>query len=116
MRLRKAALLILMTIPAFAQAPPAYPPQELDRLVSRIALYPDPLLAQTLAAATFSDQIPDAARWSDEHHYLTGDALAQAIQGDQLPWDPSVQGLFPFSPVLGLIGFYIMCVHQTRYV
>jgi hypothetical protein len=48
--------------------PPSYSPEQLDKLVSRIALYPDPLLAQTLAAATFSDQIPDAARWADEHH------------------------------------------------
>ena len=59
--------------PALAQAPPCYSPEQLDRLVSRIALYPDPLLAQLLAAATFSDQIPDAAKWADEHHYLTGD-------------------------------------------
>jgi len=51
---------ILMAACAFAQAPPpAYPPPpsyrpaELDRLVSRIALYPDPLIAQILAAATF---------------------------------------------------------------
>ena len=79
-----------------AQAPPSYPPPELDRLVSRIALYPDPLLSQILAAATFTDQIPDAARWADEHHYLRGDALANAISGDRLPWDPSVQALLPF--------------------
>jgi len=46
--------------PAFAQA---LPPVELDRLVSRIALYPDPLLAQVLAASTFSDQIPAAAAY-----------------------------------------------------
>ena len=105
MRLHKtAALLMLMTITVFAQAPPSYPPQELERLVSRIALYPDPLLAQTLAAATFSDQIPDAARWADEHHYLTGDALAAAIQGDQLPWDPSVQALLPFPSVLAMMA------------
>ena len=89
--------------PLFGQAPPpppSYPPQELDRLVSRVALYPDPLLSQILAAATFPDQIPDAARWADEHHYLTGDALARAISDDHLPWDPSVQSLLPFPSVL----------------
>jgi hypothetical protein len=84
--------------------PPSYPPQELDRLVQRIALYPDPLVAQVLAAATFSDQIPDAARWSDQHHYLTGPALAQAITADQLPWDPSVQALLPFPSVLDMMA------------
>jgi hypothetical protein len=80
------------------------PPGELDRLVSRIALYPDPLLAQVLAAATFPDAIPDAARWADQHHYLTGDALAAAINGDRLPWDPSVQALLPFPNVLDMMA------------
>jgi hypothetical protein len=80
--------------------PPSFSPEQLDRLVSRIALYPDSLLAQVLAAATYSDSIPDAARWADEHHYLTGQALADAIQADHLPWDPSVQALLPFPSVL----------------
>jgi hypothetical protein len=94
-------LTVLAIAPAFAQEPPPpLPPQELDRLVSSIALYPDPLLAQILAAATYPNDIPDAARWADEHHYLTGPALAAAIQQDQLPWDPSVQALLPFPSVL----------------
>jgi Protein of unknown function (DUF3300) len=80
--------------------PPSYSPQQLDNLVSRVALHPDPLLAQILAAATFPDQIPDATKWADQHHYLTGDELAQAISNDQLPWDPSVQALLPFPTVL----------------
>jgi hypothetical protein len=87
-------------------APPAptYPPMELDRIVTPIALYPDPLLAQVLAASTFFDQIPEAARWSDEHHYLTGAPLSQAIAADQLPWDPSVQALLPFPSVLDMMA------------
>ncbi|HEY2461631.1 MAG TPA: DUF3300 domain-containing protein [Candidatus Acidoferrum sp.] len=80
--------------------PPNFTPDQLDQMVSRIALYPDPLLAQVLAAATFPDQIPEAAQWADQHHYLTGNALAQAISNDQLPWDPSVQALLPFPNVL----------------
>src|SRR5512137_1699395 len=94
-----------MALPAMAQdGPPYYPPGELDRMVSRIALYPDPLLAQVLAAATFPDQIPDAAQWADQHHYLAGDDLAQAISADQLPWDPSVQALLPFPSVLDMMA------------
>jgi hypothetical protein len=81
-------------------APPEYSRADLDRIVSPIALYPDPLLAQVLSAATYSDQIPDAARWADEHHYLSGNALAAAIQEDQVPWDASVQALLPFPSVL----------------
>jgi hypothetical protein len=94
----------VLAAPAMAQAPPFYSPEQLEPLVSRIALYPDPLLAQTLAAATFPDQIPDAARWADQHHYLTGNELAAAIEGDQLPWDPSVQALLPFPSVLEIMA------------
>jgi uncharacterized protein DUF3300 len=99
------ALAVLVAIPILAQAPPpSFPPDRLDQLVARVALYPDSLLAQILAAATFPDQIPDAARWADEHHYLTGQALADAIQADQLSWDPSVQALLPFPSVLGMMA------------
>jgi hypothetical protein len=99
-----ALLVVWSARPAPAQAPPSYAPEQLDKLVSRIALYPDPLLAQVLAAATFSDQIPDAAKWADEHHYLNGDELAKAISDDQLSWDPSVQALLPFPSVLEMMA------------
>lgn len=101
---------LALTLAAFSAVvlgqapPPSYPPQELDGLVSRIALYPDPLLSQIFAAATFPDQIPEAARWADQHHYLTGDALARAISDDRLPWDPSVQALLPFPSVLDMMA------------
>jgi len=114
MMLAVSTLVILLAAPIFAQNPPPLPPQappppsyapaQLDQLVARIALYPDPLLAQILAGATYPDQIPDAARWADQHHYLTGQALADAIQADQLPWDPSVQALLPFPSVLDMMA------------
>jgi hypothetical protein len=101
-------LLILTTgeIPGLVtgQAPPSYPPEELDKLVTRIALYPDPLLAQILAAATYPDEIPEAAKWADEHHYVTGDPLARAITEDHLTWDASVQALLPFPSVLEMMA------------
>ncbi len=80
--------------------PPTFAPQQLDSLVAPIALYPDPLLAQVLAAATFPDQIQDAAQWANEHRDLHGDELADAIAQADLPWDPSVQALIPFPDVL----------------
>ena len=79
-------------------------PQQLDQLVGRVALYPDPLLAQTLTAATFWSDIPEAATWANQHSYLTGDALGQAIQEDALPFDPSVLGLIAFPGVLDMMG------------
>src|ERR1039458_8743574 len=96
------AVLAVAPVLSFAQdtAAPSFTPEQLDKLVARISLYPDSLLAQVLAAATYPDQIPDAARWADQHHYLTGDALARAIEDDRLPWDPSVQALLPFPSVL----------------
>ncbi|HXP83989.1 MAG TPA: DUF3300 domain-containing protein [Bryobacteraceae bacterium] len=106
MQTRKAVLWLTLAtaIPGLAQAPPSFAPPDLERLVARIALYPDPLVAQILAGATYSDEIPDAARWADQHHYLTGQALANAIQGDHLPWDPSVQALLPFPSVLDMMA------------
>ena len=64
-----AVLAVLAALPLQAQAPYLSPGQ-LDNLVSRIALYPDPLLAQVLTAATYYDQIPEAAAWADQHGYL----------------------------------------------
>ena len=107
MRIMKLVLMmaVFAVVPAFAQAPPpSFTPPQLDQLVARIALYPDPLVAQILAGATYPDQIPDAAKWADQHHYFTGQALADAIQGDQLPWDPSVQALLPFPSVLEMMA------------
>src|SRR5271154_1158444 len=84
--------------------PPLQAPQQLDQLVSRIALYPDPLLAQILTASTFYYEIPDAANWANQHANLAGDALAAAIQQDNLPWDPSVLALLPFPSVLNIMA------------
>jgi Protein of unknown function (DUF3300) len=90
--------------PAYQAAPPPMAPQQLDGLVNRIALYPDPLLAQLLTAATYWDEIPDAAGWANQHAFLKGDALNQAMQSDNLPWDPSVLALLPFPTVLDMMA------------
>jgi uncharacterized protein DUF3300 len=87
-----------------AQAPPAAPytqqtPEQLQQLVAPIALYPDSLVAQILAASTFPEQVVEADRWVQAHPDLKGDALAQAV--DQQPWDPSVKALTAFASVLG---------------
>ena len=89
--------------PAYAQ-PANFTPQQLDQIVQKIALYPDPLLAQIFAASTFPEQIQDAAGWADQHHYLSGAQLAAAIQADNLPFDPSVQALLPFPSVLDMMA------------
>jgi Protein of unknown function (DUF3300) len=96
--------------PAAAPAPEPAPPgpllteKELENLVSRIALYPDPLLAQILTACTYGNEIPEAAAWADEHSNLKGEALANAIREDNLQWDPSVLALLPFPSVLDMMA------------
>jgi hypothetical protein len=101
-----AAIVLIagMSVNAQTDAPPVMAPAQLDNLVSRIALYPDPLLAQVLAAATFPDQIPQAAGFADQNRGLTGDALANAIGQANLPFDPSVQSLIPFPTVLDMMA------------
>ena len=88
--------------PAPGDATPTYTPQsqdQLNQLVAPIALYPDSLVAQILAASTFPAQIVEADRWVQAHPDLKADALAQAV--DQQPWDPSVKALCAFPTVLG---------------
>ncbi len=74
-------------------------PEQIQQLVAPIALYPDSLVAQVLAASTFPEQIVEADRWVQAHPGLTGDALGQAI--DQQDWDPSIKAIAAFPSVLG---------------
>jgi Protein of unknown function (DUF3300) len=93
--------------PATPVAPPPAPAltqAQLDHLVARIALYPDPLLAQIFAASSYWEQIPEASAWANRHSYLTGNALADAIREDNLQWDPSVLALLPFPSVLSMMA------------
>jgi Protein of unknown function (DUF3300) len=82
------------------QPTPVAPPstQDLRQLVAPIALYPDALVAQVLAAATYPTEIVEADRWMQSHSGLTGEALAQEV--DKQPWDPSVKALTQFPSVL----------------
>jgi hypothetical protein len=81
-----------------APPPGGASPQELQELVSPIALYPDPLVAQILAGSTYPTQVVDADRWLKQNPNLTGDALAAQV--NQQPWDPSIKSLTQFPSVL----------------
>ena len=86
------------------QAPPDEAPyaklsrEQLGRLVAPIALYPDALVAQVLAASTFPTQITDAEDWLNSHPGLSAADLGKQV--DQQPWDPSVQALTQYPSVL----------------
>src|SRR5262245_37819334 len=78
------------------EAPPI-PADQLDSLVAPIALYPDPLLAQTLAASTYPLEVIQLEQWYANNKYLKDKALADAVA--KQPWDPSVQALVAFPDV-----------------
>lgn len=83
------------------QSQVAYAPlseEQLDRLVAPIALYPDSLVAQVLAASTFPSQIEDAETWVRAHPGMSPADLGAQV--DQQPWDPSVKALVQFPSVL----------------
>jgi hypothetical protein len=67
------------------------PPDQLDSLVAPIALYPDPLLAQVLAASTYPLEVIQLQQWLEKNKNLKDKALADAVA--KQPWDPSVQAL-----------------------
>src|SRR5262249_8914037 len=67
------------------------PPDELDSLVAPIALYPDPLLSQTLVASTYPLEIIQLQQWLEKNKNLKDQALADAVKKQN--WDPSVQAM-----------------------
>ena len=100
---------LAFAIGAFAQAaqqtseqpsgqPFTQPSEQEQQLVAPIALYPDSLVAQILAAATNPTEIVQAWRWMQQHPGLQGQQLADAV--DSQPWDPSVKALVQFPSVL----------------
>ena len=76
---------------------PKIPADQLDSLVAPIALYPDPLLAQTLAASTYPIEVMQLQQWLDKNKDLKDQALADAVA--KQPWDPSVQAMAAFPDV-----------------
>ncbi len=73
-----------------------FTPDQLDNLLAPVALYPDPLLAQVLVAATFPDQIDEAAR------FVRANADPAAIDGQA--WDVSVKAVSHYPDVLSMMA------------
>ncbi len=74
------------------------PSDQLDSLVAPIALYPDPLLAQTLAASTYPLELIQLQQWLEKNKNLKDKALADAVA--KQPWDPSIQALAALPDVV----------------
>jgi hypothetical protein len=112
------AILSALSLPVVAQAPPdqsqppyqqqqlppdapRLSPQDLGNLVAPVALYPDLLLSQVLAASTYPAEITAAQQWMQQNPGLRGQPLMEAAK--QQPWDPSVQALVAFPQVMNML-------------
>ena len=113
------ASLFLMTPAAMAQTPgSAAPgdqsqllkPEQLDALVSPVALYPDTLLAEVLMASTYPLEVVEAERWVQENKGLKGDQLKAAV--DKQSWEDSVKSLTATPEVLDMMSKQINWTRQ----
>ena len=76
--------------------------QQLEALVSPIALYPDPLLSEIFMASTYPLEVVEAERWVKANKNLSGEALKAAI--DKQGWDDSVKSLAATPTVLDMMS------------
>src|SRR5262252_8471434 len=101
------ALLLLVPVGALAQTQTPssgdqmLKPEQIDALVSPIALYPDTLLSLVLMASTYPLEVVQAARWVDQNKNLKGDA--PQTSGDKQSWDDSVKSLAATPDVLKMM-------------
>ena len=78
-------------LPAEGQESASLPADQLDSLVAPIALYPDPMLSQTLVASTYPLEIIQLQQWLEKNKDLKDQALADAVKKQD--WDPSIQAM-----------------------
>ena len=88
-----------------SQSPPSaelLKPEQLEALVAPIALYPDELLANVLAASTYPLEVVQADRWLKERKTLKGDALKTEVEKQS--WDDSVKALASTADVISMMS------------
>ncbi len=88
------------------QAPPPLDDTEMEQLVAPVALYPDPLLAQVLPAATYPDEVQSAESWLQSNPNPSEDAI------DQQSYDPSIKALLHYPDVLAMMSSQIDWTQQ----
>ncbi len=81
---------------------PKLPNDQLDSLVAPVALYPDPLLAQTLAASTYPLEVIQLQQFLAKNPDLKGKALTDAVEKHN--WDPSIQATAALPDVVKLLS------------
>jgi hypothetical protein len=81
---------------------PTFSTEELQQMLSPIALYPDSLLAQIFMASTYPLEVVEAARWVKQHPNLQGEQLDKAVASKN--WDPTVAALTHFPQILSMMN------------
>jgi hypothetical protein len=84
--------------PPQEEAAATIPPDQLDSLVAPIALYPDPMLSQTLVASTYPLEIIQLQQWLAQQKDLKDKALVDAVKKQD--WDPSIQAMAALPEVV----------------
>jgi len=88
--------------PPAAQESVKLPADQLESLVAPIALYPDPLLSQTLVASTYPLEVVQLQQWMAKNKQLKDKALADAVKKQD--WDPSIQALAALPDVVARLS------------
>ena len=88
-------------LPPSTEDAPRLAAQQLSNLVAPIALYPDLLLSEVLAASTYPLELVQAEQWMQANPALQGRALVDAAK--QQNWDPSIQALVAFPDVMNML-------------
>jgi hypothetical protein len=98
-------LAVVLVAPSPPRAQPApgpnsrpFKPEQLEQLVTPIAQYPDPVVAQIFMASTYPLEVVQAARFAKANPSLKGDALDAQLK--KYSWDGSVKALVNFPQVL----------------
>jgi hypothetical protein len=89
----------LSLLPAAARAQsPQYNPAQLEALLAPVALYPDPVLSQVLAASIVPDQVAQAGQWTRVNRGMSGEDAMRAVQ--DRGWQPAVAALVAYPELL----------------
>ncbi|HET9580310.1 MAG TPA: DUF3300 domain-containing protein [Usitatibacter sp.] len=94
------AMVMMAVAPGVAIAQPTQ--AELDQLLAPVALYPDALLGNVLAASTYPLEVVELQRWLERNPGLSPQEVEQAVESQ--PWDPSVRALAPFREVVAMMN------------
>ena len=76
--------------------------EQLQSLLSPIALYPDSLLSLMLLASTYPLEVAEAYNWRTSNSSLNGAALQDALKAQS--WNDSVKSLISFPQAFNMMG------------